>query len=245
MMFCIAVLSTACLGADFADSVEGSWQLTSGTVHGGEIQLVETHPITIHFEGDAVGGTASCNQYGGVFELSGSSISFSDLAMTEMACFPHETMDAEALYSQALGMVTTVEVDDGLTLSGPDVELVFTSLPPVPEAELTNTVWVLDGLVGGDAVSSVSGDRATLEFFTDGSMLGGTGCRLLSGHYRVNGAEVVVTDLEAQGTDCQADLAEQDQRVVSVLEGTIRIDIADDRLTLSSVGGEALTYVAE
>lgn len=243
-MIGIAVLSAACLGSDFADSVQGSWQLTAGTVGDEEIPILETHPITIDFEGDEVSGTASCNHYGGTFELSGSKIAFGDLAMTEMACFPQETMDAEALYARALGMVTTVSVDDGLVLSGPGVELEFSSLPPVPEADLTNTVWVLDGLIQGDAVSSVSGDRATLELFTDGSVLGGTGCRLLTGHYVVKGAEVLLTDLTAQG-DCDPDLTDQDSLVVTVLGDGFRAEIDGDRLTLTSVGGDGLTYVAE
>lgn len=245
LMVFIAVLSAACLGSDFTDSVDGSWQLTSGTVDGEDIPLLSTHPITIHFDGDEVDGTASCNHYGGTFELSGSSMSFNDLAMTEMACFPQETMDAEALYTRALGLVTTVNVDDGLLLSGPGVELEFASLPAVPEAELTNTVWVLDGLIRGDSVSSVSGDRATLEFFTDGSMLGGTGCRLLSGHYRTSGSDLVVTDLEAEGPDCDPGLADQDSHVVSVLEGTVRVDIVGNSLTLTASGGDGLSYLAE
>lgn len=245
LLIAIAAISTACLGSDFADSVEGSWQLTSGTVEGDDIPILETHPITITFDGDQVGGTAACNGYGGSYQLSGSKISFGDLAMTEMACSPQEAMVAESLYARALGLVTTVSVDGGLVLEGPDTRLVFEALQPVPDAEMTNTVWVLDGLISGDAVSSVSGDRATLEFFTDGSVLGGTGCRLLSGHYRVSGADLVITDLEAQGADCDPDLAGQDNHVVSVLEGTIRVNIEGNRLTLTASGGEGLSYLAE
>jgi len=241
----LALLSTACLGSDFTDSLSGTWQLTSGTVNGVEIPLVETHPITITFDGDMVGGTASCNGYGGTYELSAASITFSDMAITEMACMPQETMEAEALYTTGLAVVDTVEVEDGLTLSGPGVELVFESLPPVPDAELTNVVWALDGLVTDDAVSSVSGERATIEFFSDGSMLGGTGCRLLTGHYVINGAELTMTDLSAEGPDCDPDMAGQDNHVVSVLEGTVRIEIVETRLTITASGGEGLTYVAE
>lgn len=128
----IGALSTACLGSDFADSIEGSWQLTSGAIDGQEIPLVDGHPITMTLDGDQVGGTASCNSYGGTFELSGESIRFGDLAMTEMACFPSETMEAEALYARALARVTTVSLDGELTLEGPGTELVFTDLAQAP-----------------------------------------------------------------------------------------------------------------
>jgi heat shock protein HslJ len=234
----------ACLGSDFADSVEGSWQMTSGTVGGEEISLVSSHPITITFEGDQVSGTASCNGYGGTFQLSGSEISFGNLAMTEMACFPEETMQAEALFAEGLTMVDAIAVDEVLTLSGDGVEMEFERLEPVPEADLTNTVWVLDGLISGDAVSSVSGERATLELFTDGSILGGTGCRLLQGQYTISGPEVVFTEFSAEG-ECDPALTDQDNHVVSVLGDGFRVEIDGQRLTVWSAGDEGLSYRAE
>jgi len=240
-----ALLAVACLGSDFADSVEGSWQLTSGIVDSEEIPLVASHPITINFEGDEISGTASCNGYGGSYELSGSTISFGNLAMTEMACFPDETMTAEAMYGQALMMVDTVSLDEVLTLSGGGAELVFEALPAVPDAELTNTVWVLDGLISGDAVSSVAPERATLEFFTDGSVLGDTGCRPFSGQYIITGAEVTMTELAADGHECEPQLADQDNHVISALEGTFRVEIEESRLTTWTAGDEGLTYIAE
>lgn len=124
----IAMLATACLGSDFADSVEGSWQMTSGTVDGEDIPLLESHPITITFEGEQVSGTAACNGYGGTFELNGSEIAVGGLAMTEMACFPEETMEAEAMFATAISRVETVAIDDQMTLSGEGVELVFEAL---------------------------------------------------------------------------------------------------------------------
>jgi heat shock protein HslJ len=241
----LALVSAACLGSDFEDSIEGSWQLTSGTVDGTEIPLLDTHPITINFQGDMVNGTASCNSYGGGYELSGSSITFQPLAMTEMACSPPETMEAEMMYGQALSQVTTVLLNDGLILRGPGIELVFEALEPVSDADLTNTVWVLDGLVSGDAVSSVLGERATLEFFTDGSALGGTGCRTFAGQYTINGAEVLMTELAADGHECPPDLADQDAHVLAVLGDGFRAEVAGNTLTLSSQGDEGLVYIAD
>lgn len=241
----LALVSVACLGSDFEDSIEGSWKLTSGTIDGTEIPLIDSHPITINFERDMVNGTASCNSYGGGYQLSGSSITFEPLAMTEMACHPPETMEAESMYGEALTQVSTVVLDNGLTLRGPGVELVFEALEPVSDADLTNTVWVLDGLVSGDAVSSVLGERATLEFFTDGSALGGTGCRTFAGQYTINGAEVLMTDLAADGHECEPDLADQDSHVLAVLGDGFRIEIEGNILRLWSQGDEGLVYIAD
>ena len=124
----LALTVTACLGSDFSDSLEGSWQLVSGTADGADVPVLESHPITIVFDGEQVSGVAACNSYSGAYNLDGSSIEFGNLAMTEMACIdPPGVMEAEAAYAAALLSVDTVTIDDGLTLSGPDVELVFTS----------------------------------------------------------------------------------------------------------------------
>lgn len=241
----LAVLGVACLGSDFADSLQGSWQLTSGIVDGEEIAMIDGHPITITFEEDRVGGTAACNSYGGTFSLSGSDITISDLSMTDMGCFPEELMQTEAVYLEALTRIGRVALDGELTLSGDGVELVLEALEPVPDAGLTNTVWVLDGLVRGASVSTpVMDTRATVEFFTDESMLGDTGCRPFSGGYTISGAEVAVTELASDGHQCEPDLADQDSLVLSVLGDGFRVEIEGDRLTLSSQGNEGLIFVA-
>lgn len=240
----VALISVACGAPGGADDIQGSWQLTSGNVDGEEIPILDSHPITMTLEGDQVSGTASCNGYGGTFELSGSDIAFSGLAMTEMACSPEETMQAEAMFGTAMTRVRTVSLDGQLTLTGDGVELVFKGLEPVPDSGLTNTVWVLDSLISGDAVSSVGGERATLEFFTDGSVLGSTGCRLLTGEYIVNGAELVVTNLSAEG-QCDPDLGDQDSHVISVLEGPLMVEIEGASLILTARGEEGLAYVAD
>lgn len=219
--------------------------MTSGSVDGENIPILADHPIKMTFEGDRVGGTASCNSYGGSFQLSGSEISFDDLAMTEMACSPEETMQAEAMFAEALTRVDSVSIDGALTLSGPGVEMEFEALEPVPESDLTNTVWVLDGLVQGDSVSTPAMDsRATVEFFTDGSMLGDTGCRPFSGRYVISGAEVTVTELAADGNECEPDMADQDSHFLTAIGDSFRVEIDQTRLTTWSQGNVVLVFRA-
>jgi heat shock protein HslJ len=241
----LSLAAVACLGNDFADSVEGPWQMTSGTVDGEAIPVLETHPITITFEEDQMSGTAACNGYGGTYELSGSTITFSGLAMTGMGCSPEESMQAEAMFTDAITRVDTVAVDGDLTLSGDGVAMTFEALEPVRDADLTNTVWVLESLVDGDSVSSVAGERATLEFFTDGSTLGGTGCRTFTGRYVIVGAEVEMPELAAHGPDCPADLSDQDSQVFTVLGDGFRVSVDGRTLTVSDPEGVGLTYQAE
>jgi heat shock protein HslJ len=241
----LALTAVGCLGSDFEQSLQGSWQLTSGTVDGTEIPLIDSHPITITFDGDRVSGTAACNRFSGDFELSGSIISLGDLAVTEMGCFPPEVMELEMTFIDAITRATTVAIDNGLVLSGSDVELTFGGVEPVPDASLTNTVWVLDGLVTGDAVSSVLGERATLEFFTDGSVLGGTGCRFFSSSYEMTESDLMISELVSDGHECEPDLADQDEHVRSVLGDELHAEISANTLVLSTPGDLGLIYRAE
>jgi heat shock protein HslJ len=227
------------------DPTAFAWELESGILEGEPIPIVAGHPITLSFTEDGAGGTAACNGYGGSYDISGAEITFSELFQTEMACVPEETMESERLYLEALAGVESLSMEgERLALGGEGVELVFVALPPVPAEALTGTVWVLDSLIRGDSVSSVGGERATLELFSDGSMLGSTGCRSLSGSYVITGAEVTMTEMAAEG-DCPAQLQDQDDQVVTVLGDGFRAGVEGDTLTVTSSGGQGLVYRAE
>lgn len=239
----VALVITACTAS--ASSLEGAWQLETGTFDGVPIPMVASHPITVTLEGDQITGTAACNGYGGIYQVSGGLFSITEFAITEMACFPDEVMTSERTYMSALFNVEAAETIDGkLVMSGSRTQMVFAELQPVPTADLTGTVWVLDSLIQGDTVSSASGDRATLELFTDGSFIGSTGCRTLVGSYVTSGAEVQFTNFAANG-DCPAELASQDSRVISALEGGFRVEIESDRMTTWVAGDEGLIYRAD
>ena len=133
MMSLVAVLgiaSTACLGSDFEASVEGSWQLESGTYEGQPITTVDTHPITMTLQAGEIGGTAACNSYTGRYRLSATEFTIEDgLAQTERACQPDEVMESEGQFLAALRSVDTAALaDGGLVLEGPATELVFAQL---------------------------------------------------------------------------------------------------------------------
>lgn len=114
--------------------------------------------------------------------------------------------------------------------------------PEADPPQLTGAVWVLESLVQGESVSDVGGERATLELFSDGSMLGSTGCRALNGSYTNAGVEVTMTELSAHG-DCPAELRDQDAVVVRVLGNGFRVEVDDEILTLTT-GNEGLAYRA-
>jgi heat shock protein HslJ len=217
----------------------GAWVLRQGSGSDGAIVVPDEYRVTLNFTGDEVGGQA-CNHYGGRYELGqDGSITFSAMAMTEMAC-AEPMMTAEAAYHAALAAVRHADRQgDLLTLTGRGAELVFELLPPVPDAEVRGTRWVLESLIHGDAVSSVQGD-AWLLLDEDGSLTGSTGCRELSGSYVVSGDQLVPTDLRAEG-ECTARLEAQDRHVIEVLEGFMAT-VEGDQLTLTLPNGNGLAY---
>jgi heat shock protein HslJ len=221
------------------------WELESGALDGAPVPIVAGHPITLSFTDTEAGGTAACNGYSGPYTISGAELTFAPPAVTEMACSPEQVMESEATYLEALVRVSNFAVETGvLTLTGEGVELVFAEVPPAPDADLTGTVWVLDSLVLGDAVSTEMGERATLELFTDGSLLGSTGCRTISGSYELDGTSVLVTGFSAHG-ECSEALAGQDALVMSVLSDEFGVVIEGDTLTVQGDGDEGLVYKAE
>jgi len=105
----------ACGGADQAVDLEGtSWLLVG---YGGSVPIGMTMP-TLAFQDGQVSGNASCNSFGGSFEVKGDRLSFGPMFMTEMFCMdPEGVMDQESLYLQMLGGVERFEINDGrLTL---------------------------------------------------------------------------------------------------------------------------------
>jgi heat shock protein HslJ len=222
----------------------GDWQMTSGTIDGVVLAVVDDSPITLTVKGTEIGGRSACNHYGGRIALQDGRPRFSVTSMTEMAC-AEPAMAAEAAFLATLPRVVAAARDgDRLTLTGPDVELVFDRLPAVPLAQLVGTDWVLDSMIAGDVVSSVGGDPATLRLDAGGTFKGSTGCRTFSGRWVEATGGITPTDLAMDQTECSADLAGQDSHVVGVLEG-FRASVDGQQLTLTGERGNGLIYRAD
>lgn len=106
----------------------GDWQLIRGTVDGVDIPLMADSPVTMTVEGSRVSGRAACNQYGGEIVVADGEVRFGALMQTEMAC-EEPLMSIESAFLGAMSRVRAAAAqDDGLTLSGPGVELAFERL---------------------------------------------------------------------------------------------------------------------
>lgn len=247
IVFMLVVLG-ACGAAGTEDapgevSPLGDWQLASGDVDGTPIPIVDDHRITLSFTESEFGGTAACNGYGGTYGATGGDLQLGAIAATEMACLP-PVMESEASYLAALQRVTGYSAgEQTLQLTGDAVTLEFTRLEQVPTAALADTVWQLDTLIEGEVATSVGGEPATLELRSDGTLVGGTGCRTLEGTWIESGDTIQFIDFAADG-DCPADLQDQDAHIVTVLGDGFTFEIEGSRLTVSAPGRIGLSYEA-
>jgi heat shock protein HslJ len=229
--------------ADPATLIGSAWTLVSGTGPDGVVPLVDGWPITLTFDPETLGGTAACNGYGADYSLDGSRLAIEEIGRNDMGC-ADPVAASEAAFLAAIADTDSLFVrGEKLILSGPSTELRFRDVPPVPTAELVGRLWLLETLVQGETGSSARGTPATLRLDSDGTFVGGTGCRSLFGDYRVAGEQVRLSFFEAEG-ECPGELRDQDNIVVSVLTDGFTVSIESDRLTLTSVGNEGLTYRA-
>lgn len=220
------------------DDPSGAWVMVSGPS-----DPIPGWDVTVEIDDRRIGGTAACNGYGGTVEIGDGTIAVSELSWTEMGC-QTDVQQLEQSFLTSLGAATAYSVsDDQLDLTTPQGVWRFDRLAPVPTAVLVGTTWVLDGYVEGDTVSNEPGmDDAFIELSADGTLVGATNCRELSGRWTETGSEIVFTEFSADG-ECPDDAASDlDGRIISVLGDGFRPEIDGDRLTVTSRGDEGLTF---
>jgi heat shock protein HslJ len=98
-------------GVDEGESLEGtSWVLVAYR----KSSPIESAKPTLKFDEGQVSGNASCNSYGGSYQVEGDKISFGAMFMTEMFCTePEGVMDQESEYLQMLGSAERFELNGG------------------------------------------------------------------------------------------------------------------------------------
>jgi heat shock protein HslJ len=241
----VVLAGCAAIAPAVENRLDGEWRLTGGVHDGDPLPLPADAPITLVVADGEAGGRAACNSYAGTLSVDGDRLSIGATSLTEMGCDP-AVMEAEGRYIAALSEAAGWErTGDVLTLSGETVELTYALVPPVADAALVDTLWTLDGLVDGDAVSStVAGaEPATLELRDDGTLSGTTGCRTFDGRYQAEGATVSVSGLVNDDRACP-DVADQDEHVLAVIGDRWGYAIEGNRLTLSA-GDLGLVYIAD
>jgi heat shock protein HslJ len=132
-----------------------------------------------------MGGIAACNEYGGDVETSGGRFRWLNGGINEMGCLP-EVNETEARYVKSLGTADSIErTDDRLTLTGPNVELVYELVPESPATSITALTWNLESIIHGRGPNAPASTARPAEmlFNSDGTFEADTGCRKLTGEW--------------------------------------------------------------
>jgi len=113
-MFDAGGTPTLIYAAGAANPLEGEWNVT-GYNNGKEavVSPVAGTTLTATFTGDAVSGSAGCNDYSGPYTLDGDNVAIGPLVTTRKAC-EQPVMDQETQFLTALQTPSTVEQSGGI-----------------------------------------------------------------------------------------------------------------------------------
>ena len=128
ILLLISLVMSAC-AAPTSSSLVGTWQLTAYGPTDALTPAVTDAEASLTFgTGGSVGGSGGCNSLGGVYEVNGNQITFSEITSTLMAC-EDPRMAQEGFVTQVLTGTAEFEIENNtLTLTNNDQVLVFTAV---------------------------------------------------------------------------------------------------------------------
>ncbi len=213
--------------------VDTLWILVSG------LEVVDGYEPSLLF---GSGGHDGGNGFGADYDVSGTSLTITMRYITTVGCSGDRAAVAEA-FQGAIAVADSYEVSgDQLMLRGPTVELVFEAPPAIDFGQVVDVIWLLDELVHEGERLLVEGSVGFIELRSDGTFVGSTGCRELSGRWQGAAANVVgFADLAAEGT-CRPSLVDQDGFVIGVLEGGTDLTFDGEQLRAGALGNRSLVF---
>jgi heat shock protein HslJ len=206
--------------------------------------FVQGTTVRLTFTGGGVSVNAGCNSIGGSYTISGNRLTVGQVMSTEMACDP-------ALMAQDQWIAAFLASGPVFALDGPNLTLTSggTTLrlrdrtAADPDRPLEGTRWVVDGIVEGNAVSSVPAGLTASITIENGRASVEPGCNTGSATVTADGDTLVFGPLGLTKKMCEPDAMKLEQAVVATLSGTVQYRIEADVLTLNA-GSTGLTLRA-
>jgi heat shock protein HslJ len=113
LVWCIGLLIVTACASSPAPLTDTAWQLQ--TMNGQPVPTGLT--VNMDFMADTFGGLGFCNNYGGNYQVQGTTLTLTQTSMTMMACMGDNRDQLEQQHIAALGQVVTYRIDgDVLTL---------------------------------------------------------------------------------------------------------------------------------
>lgn len=234
---CAAVGTTPTPSGTVAAELDGRTFLSTGV--SGRV-LVAGSTVRLAFAGGRIAASAGCNSMSGAYTLDGSVMRAAQLATTEMACDP-ALMAQDRWLAELLAGAVVALGGDTLTLARSGVTLTLVDREVAdPDRLLTGTRWVVDGLVDGDAVSSIPSDVRASLLFSDGRVSVEAGCNRGGGTVTITATTLAFGPIALTKMRCEGAAQAVDQAVTAVLVSrAVGYAIDADTLTLDA-GGQGL-----
>jgi heat shock protein HslJ len=173
----------------------------------------------------------------GHYRVDGDRLVAGNLATTEMGCdeplMVQDTWLADLLDGATIALDgdTLVLAKGGVRLTMEDREIAD------PDRPLVGTRWVVDGLISGDAVSSVPVGVTAALTFSDDRVEVEAGCNRGGGTAEVGDTTITFGPVALTKMACAPDAMAVEQVVAAVLSGEVGYTIEAGRLTLDAGGG--------
>lgn len=206
--------------------------------------LVAGNRVRIAFQDGRVSASGGCNSMSGPYALDGGRLIVRGLATTEMACDP-PLMAQDTWLADLLDGATVALDGDVLTLAKGGVVLTLEDREVAdPDRPLIGTRWVLDGLVSGDAVSSIPAGVTAALTFSDGRVDVEAGCNQGGGPVEVTDASLAFGSIGLTKTACEPPAMAVEAAVIAVLSGGVAYAIEAGTLTLAAGGAGLILRAA-
>lgn len=227
-----------------ATSPEGSWTLVTMN---GKAPLEGT-ALTLDLKDGNIRGNAGCNSFGGTFAVEGSTLKYTDLGITEMACPGQGILEQESAYFSAISKATNFAVtqDGTLTLSGDGVSLEYsaTVLEPITGVPLEGTAWKGNTFFNGETASSLVANTEISLNLTEGVASGNTTCNSFTGSYTLSGDNQIAINVQSVTERACGDPAAQQQEAdyIALLKDVKTYTLEGRSLTLTTADGKGVVY---
>lgn len=236
----MAACSVAGTPSGSGASLDGRTFLSTG-IDGAD--LVPDTQVRLTFADGNLNAQAGCNIMGGRYAIEGDRLRTTQLSMTEMGCDEPRQAQDEWL-AAFLGNPTFTLDGATLVLTNGTVRLTTTDEEVVtPDQALEGTRWVLDGIVSGDAVSSVPVGATASITIADGRVDVAAGCNTGGGPVAVTADTLTFGPIATTKMACEAGPASVESAILAVLSGTVDYAIDADALTLDA-GNAGLIFRA-
>jgi heat shock protein HslJ len=223
-----------------ASAVNGKTYLSTAVTG---VTLVPGSRIRLSFKDGSLDGGGGCNAMGGPYTIAAGRLTTSQMISTDMGCAA-PLMQQDQWLARLLSDSAITIAGDEMTLDDGTIRVTFLDREVAdPDRPLEGTHWVLDGIVSGDAASSVPAGVTSTLVITAGQAAVDTGCNTGSATVQVTPDMMTFGPMALTRKACPEGPTSVESAVVKVLDGTVTYSIEADVLTVDG-SGNGLTYRA-